>query len=413
MLPARKAKYGEGRGSGGFFVPRLEGLEDRVVPASAIRVVPNFLLNQLPTGTNQSTNAIGLGFNIDFYGIQTGSVFVNEAGNITLSSPLKQFIPPFTPLLPVSLGQGLIAPFWAGVDTTGAGTVFYGRGTIGGRAAFAVTWSGVGFDNAHATPTDSFQLVLIDRSDTGAGNFDIEFNYNNIMWDSSDTMAGTGGLAAMSPGTTGRSASVGFSQGTGAPGTFFVLPGSNASHADPFVDGGADALHSHDLNANTLGRYHFFFRNGTLATNTNFNVTTTSSVYAPLSYIYNPFTQTYSGNATVVNNSFQLGNEIATDFALDEPTPGVQGSQTTQVTIVFTSLPNGVVLANATGYTSAGQPYITVSENVAFGPKNTLRIPLVFRNPLRQPLGTFFQHSPIQVFIGAFDPTQQLSGSLP
>jgi hypothetical protein len=49
-----------------------------------------------------------------------------------------------------------------------------------------------------------FQLVLIERSDTGAGNFDFEFNYDQIQWEARNASGGVNGLG-------GSSARAGFS----------------------------------------------------------------------------------------------------------------------------------------------------------------------------------------------------------
>jgi len=167
------------------FVPRLEALEDRLVPAAgtAILVVPGINNSTLAIGNEMSAKA-NLGFNISFYGNHTSSVFVNTDGNITTSAALTAFV---ASRIPTSLGQGIIAPFYADVDTTAgaaagrANSITYGTGSLGGHQIFAVTWTQVGYFNNHTTPLDTFQLVLINRSDTGPGNFDIEFNYGNIQ----------------------------------------------------------------------------------------------------------------------------------------------------------------------------------------------------------------------------------------
>ena len=96
----------------------------------------------------------------------------------------------------------VIAPFYANVDTRFAGsTVKYGQGVVDGHRAFAVNWLNV--DYAASSPShtnrDSFQLVLIDRSDLGAGNFDMEFNYDQVNWESGGG-TGVGGSSTASAG---------------------------------------------------------------------------------------------------------------------------------------------------------------------------------------------------------------------
>lgn len=88
----------------------------------------------------------------------------------------------------------IIAPFWADADTTitppdhpDPWTVTYGPGTVDGEDAFGVNWVDVGYYAGNVDKLNSSQLVLIDRSsDGGTGDFDIEFNYNQIAWDEGD-----------------------------------------------------------------------------------------------------------------------------------------------------------------------------------------------------------------------------------
>lgn len=128
----------------------------------------------------------------------------------------------------MSAGVPIIAPFYADVDTTNAGTVSYGTSTVGGRNAFAVTWSGVGYFSEHAAPTDTFQLVMIERGDQPSGAFDFEFNYGSIGWDSGD-LTGSNGV--------GGSAIAGYSDGAAME---YNVPGSGQSGA--FLDGGKNSL---------------------------------------------------------------------------------------------------------------------------------------------------------------------------
>src|SRR5262245_38630951 len=64
-----------------------------------------------------------------------------------------------------------------------SGVISYGTGTFEGHAAFAVNWGGVkgvGYRAGADTKLNNFQLLLVERSYTGPGNFDIVFNYNQI-----------------------------------------------------------------------------------------------------------------------------------------------------------------------------------------------------------------------------------------
>lgn len=223
--------------------------------AAAIRGNAGFAANTLPANDDGSTGAVNIGFTTNFFGLNFAQLFVNNNGNVTFDAPLGTY----TPFDLTSTGRQIIAPFFADVDTRFAGLqVTYGQDTVGGRAAFAVNWIDVDyyFSSAAHTNRNSFQLVLIDRSDVNPGDFDIEFNYDQIEW---ETGTASGGNAS---GLGGNSARVGFSNGTGASGTFFELPGSAVNGA--FLDSGpaATALILNSLNSPVDGRYVFQARNG-------------------------------------------------------------------------------------------------------------------------------------------------------
>jgi len=210
---------------------------------------PSGCTNAAVGGTCPGT-AIPVGFTMNFLGVNFNSVFLNTNGNVTLSAPLSAF----TPFGLTGAHAEIIAPFFADVDTrhVPSGVAAYGSGTFGGHNAFGFDWINVGYYNLHVDKTNSFQLLLVDRSDTGAGNFDIVFNYDRVLWETGDASGGVLGLG-------GSSARAGFSNGSGNPGTSFELPGSGIHGA--LLDGGVDALVSHDLNSNVPGRYTLAARN--------------------------------------------------------------------------------------------------------------------------------------------------------
>jgi hypothetical protein len=249
---------------------------------------------------------------------------------------------------------------------------------------FGVDWINVGYFAEHTDKLDSFQLILIDRSDTGVGNFDIEFNYQSIQWETGDASGGVNGLG-------GQSAHVGYSNGTGAARTFFELPGSGVP--GDFLNNGALALITHDLLASTPGRYHFQVRNGAVQGFTD--VTSSVRTFSPFRYVYDPVTQYYNGNLTVYNTG-------ATAFdPLDEVVAGTIGPN---ITLVFTQLPAGVQLANQTGLTASGHPYITLP-GVSLAQNQSLRVPIQLINPQGVALGTFSEGLPVAVIEGTFNPT--------
>jgi hypothetical protein len=212
-----------------------------------------------PAGCTNAANggtcagtAVPLGFSANFFGVPFTSAFVNTNGNITFDARLSTF----TPFGLTATSRQIIAPFFADVDTRNAGSnvVTFGNGTVDGHTAFGVNWVDVGYFDSHADKLNSFQLILIDRSDIGQGDFDIEFNYDRITWETGDASDGEGGLG-------GSSARAGFSNGTGAPGSFFEFPGSGVPGS--LLDSNqATGLINHSLNSDVLGRYDFFARNG-------------------------------------------------------------------------------------------------------------------------------------------------------
>jgi hypothetical protein len=227
-----------------------------VLPATlqgaAIRDPSGFDANTLAGNDDGSTAAVNLGFSVNFFGANSSTVFVNNNGNVTFTNALSQFTPNG---LATGVGQPIIAAYFADVDTRVGNLVHYGTGTVNGFAAFGVEWPAVGYFADHVDKTNTFELILINRADTGAGNFDIEFNYNSIQWETGDASGGSGGLG-------GVSAAVGYSNGlSGASNVFFQLPGSLVNGA--LINGGPNALIANSLNSGgVLGRYDFQVRGG-------------------------------------------------------------------------------------------------------------------------------------------------------
>ena len=222
--------------------------------AQAIRNTAGFTLNTLARNDDGSTGLVSTGFTFNLFGLSQSNLFVNNNGNVTFTQALSTFTPN-----PIASGNlAIIAPFWADVDTRNplSGVTQYGTGSVDGRNAFAVNWLDVGYFASRVDKLNTFQLIMIDRSDTGAGNFDFEFNYAKVEWDTGEASNGIGGLcpAAPAPRTPAR---VGWANGNAAT---FELTGSNVCGA--FLDGGANALISNSLNSNVNGRYVFNVRNG-------------------------------------------------------------------------------------------------------------------------------------------------------
>lgn len=229
--------------------------------ASAAAIRTGFSSNTLAANDDSSSGLASLGFTANFFGTEYTNTYVNNNGNLTFNAPLSTF----TPFGLTATNTPIIAAFFADVDTRGAGTspVTYGQGTVDGRTAFGANYVNVGYYSAQANKINDFQIVLVDRSDTGAGNFDIEFNYDKIQWETGGASGGTNGLG-------GNSARVGYSNGTGVPGSSFELAGSAVNGA--FLDGGSNSLIANSLNSAVLGRYTFNARNGDVVVPPSTNV---------------------------------------------------------------------------------------------------------------------------------------------
>lgn len=131
--------------------------------------------------------------------------YVNNNGNVTVGRPVYNWTPLPLQTAAQSLNGliALFAPFWGDVDTdpawdpdtaNGCKAVTYGQGYVDGQKAFGVNWRNVGYFNDCTEKLNSFQLVIIDRSNIGvSGDFDAEFNYNQILWEEGNDSGGING----------------------------------------------------------------------------------------------------------------------------------------------------------------------------------------------------------------------------
>ncbi len=223
-----------------------------VIETTAVRT-PTCTSNTLAPNDDGSTGLVDIGFTINFFGSDYSQLYVNNNGNVTFTEPLVAFTP--DPI--VGTGLPIIAPFWADVDTRAAGSapVTYGQTTFEGHPAFCVEWSGVGYYAGHDDLLNDFDLLLVDRSDVAAGDFDMIFTYRQVEWETGDASSGVGGLG-------GISARAGYSNGdTGDLGGSLELPGSavNGGLLDSNL---ATGLVHNMRNSSTPGVYVFPVRNG-------------------------------------------------------------------------------------------------------------------------------------------------------
>jgi hypothetical protein len=188
--------------------------------ASAIRMLS--LANicsgcRLPRSDDGSSDdAVALGFTVNYFDGLTDSVYVNTNGNLSFYEPVYEFRSDTI----ANNSNPMLAAFYADVDTrnSASGLVTYGRQTINGRKAFLVNYTDVGYNEKQADNRNTFQIVVIERRDIRAGDFDVEFNYARISWETGGKNGGTSGLG-------GISARVGFASGQGDA-NWYEFPGS-------------------------------------------------------------------------------------------------------------------------------------------------------------------------------------------
>ena len=66
-----------------------------------------------------------------------------------------------------------------------------------------MNWHDVGYFDRGYDKTNDFQLVIIDRSDRSPGDWDFEFNYGRIQWETGDASGGLWGLGRIYLGQCG------------------------------------------------------------------------------------------------------------------------------------------------------------------------------------------------------------------
>ena len=244
----------------GFFLATLAAcLTCATVAASPI--IGTYTANSLGRSDDSSVGPVSLGFTMNFFGRSWTSVYVNNNGNVTFGSPNSIYTP--TGLNGV-LASAIIAPFYADVDTrpSKSGIVTYAAvaSGVGGHPTFGVEWPKVDYyvDGNGNTQTvqDTFELLIVSRSDLGAGNFDMYFNYGSMKWETGSASGGVNGLG-------GTCATAGFSAGAGAAGGYFQLAGSGV--CGKLIDGGSNQLVT-ATNDGVAGQWMFFFRDGTFVT---------------------------------------------------------------------------------------------------------------------------------------------------
>ena len=119
---------------------------------------------------DETTASMPLGFEVLFGDRLYDEIVISNNGYVTLGGPpdlwwrIRNW---------EAFGVALIAPFLADVDTRPAtsGSMTYGFIDVGGQTALCVNWIDVGYYDLHTDKLNSFQLILVSRSDVGPGDF--------------------------------------------------------------------------------------------------------------------------------------------------------------------------------------------------------------------------------------------------
>lgn len=223
------------------------GLASTMASAGAIHDTHLFSDNTLPHYDDNNSGSFAT-FPIDFFGTSALSLSVNSNGLMSLGN-----------LWPINFNQmpqiaPVLAPFFANVDNRYGGTVQWGFDEIDGRRVLGAQWLDVMAYNHHPGKTNSFQMIITDRSDVAPGAFDFEFNYDRITWDTSDP-------AWWDADPAPDVARVGWFNNL--TGELHEFAGSGVAGA--LLDDNPDTgLIHHSRNSDVLGRYSFQVRDGTL-----------------------------------------------------------------------------------------------------------------------------------------------------
>lgn len=248
-LPRTSAGCGPTQRVAGFCGRATESsVTSPAASSSGSAIVPGFNTVSFPGNDDGSTAPINLPFTMNLFGRAYSSLYVNNNGNLTFTAPLSTY----TPVGLAQLGMPMIAPFWADVDTRTGPVVTYGTGSVSGHEAFGVNWLGVGCYDEISSVANYFQVLLIDRPDIGVGDFDVEFNYGPMTWDSGQA---SGSNSQCLGGTPARA---GYTNGAG---TTFEIPGSGVS-GGLLSNNALTGLSRNSINSSVIGRYVFPVRGG-------------------------------------------------------------------------------------------------------------------------------------------------------
>lgn len=194
-------------------------------PAAAqfVRTDAGFATTVTPRNDDFHFSNLDAGFTMNWAGVSSSTVSINNNGYGAIGNEGGNIVP-CNPS--AACGSRVWQVFNRDLDSRNGATspLTFGQGTVDGRAAFGANWFDFGY-YSFGGPVMTFQLVLIDRSDIAAGDFDVEYNYGQMNGDS------------------------GY-MGWATPDAFFEIPGN--------ATGGASAAVSNS-------RWRFEARNGVIA----------------------------------------------------------------------------------------------------------------------------------------------------
>lgn len=142
-----------------------------------------------------STGLISLPFTFCLYGTNQSSMYINNNGNISFGTTYGTFSSnPFP-----DPGFVMVAPFWADVDTRGAGQVWYKV-----TSTYAIIrWKDVGYYSQQTDKVNDFQLIITDGTDPIIpGGNNVAFCYGDMQWTTGSASQGVGGFGGV-PATVG------------------------------------------------------------------------------------------------------------------------------------------------------------------------------------------------------------------
>lgn len=157
-------------------------------PRSPIIGDLSWYTNSRDTGDETSDN-VTLPFPVNFFGTTHTEAWISSNGFLSFEEYFE-----YAGGALVDHPVALLAAFFQDQDLWVNGTIWWGAHVAGfeGHDVFVVLWDDVAGaqqdqyvgvnQNASGTIGNTYQLVIVDRSDIAAGDFDVLFNYEEINW---------------------------------------------------------------------------------------------------------------------------------------------------------------------------------------------------------------------------------------